>query len=104
MIVKILKKMKHGYGRKWSAHLANVLWACRISLKTAIRFSPFSLVYGTKVISPVKLVIPTPRVVFEEIQEGIDGTNSERRLANLEGLEEELEVARRKSQLPAKDG
>ena len=98
VILKILKNMKHEYREKWSAHLTDVLWVCGNSLKTAIGFSPFSLVYGTKAISLVELVIPTPRVVLEEIQEGTDCTNSERRLADLEGLEEEREVARRRSQ------
>ena len=46
----------------------------------------------------MELVIPTPRVVLKEIQEGTDDTNSERRLADLEGLKEEREVAKRKSQ------
>ena len=66
VMLKILKKMKHEYGGKWSDHLADVLWACRSSVKTATRFSPFSLVYGVEAISPVKLVVPTPRVVLEE--------------------------------------
>ena len=39
-----------------------------------------------------------PRVVLEENQEGTKDTNSERSLADLEGLEEEREVARRKIQ------
>ena len=46
----------------------------------------------------VKLVIPTPRVVFEGIQEDTDSINNEGRLADLEGLEEEREVARRRCQ------
>ena len=58
--------------------MTNVLWACRSSLKTATGFSPFSLIYGTKAINLVELVIPTPRVVLEEIQEVTDGTNNER--------------------------
>ena len=88
MILKILKKMKHEYGGKWSAHLTNVLWAYRSSLKTATRFSPFSLIYGTEAISPVELVIPTPRVVLEGIQEDIDSTSNKGRLVDLEGPEE----------------
>ena len=64
--MKILKKMKHEYGGKWSDHLADVLWACRSSVKTATGFSPFSLVYGTEAISPVELVIPTPRVSLKK--------------------------------------
>ena len=58
VMLKILKKMKHEYGGKWSDHLADVLWAYRSSVKTATRFSPFSLVYGTEAISLVELVIP----------------------------------------------
>ena len=98
MILKILKKMKHEYGGKWSDHLTDVLWACRSSLKITMGFSPFFLVYGTKAISPIELVIPKPRVVLEENQEGTEDINSERRLADLEGLEEERRVARRRSQ------
>ena len=56
-----------------------------------------SLVYGTETINFVELVVPTPRVVIEENQEGTEDTNNERRLADLEGLEEEREMARRKS-------
>ena len=66
VMLKILKKMKHEYGGKWSDYLADVLWACRSSVKTTTGFSPFSLVYGTEAISPVELVIPTPRIVLEE--------------------------------------
>ena len=78
--------------------MTDVLWACRSSLKTTMGFSPFSLIYGAEAISPVELVIPTPRVVLEENQEGTNDTKSERRLANLEGLKEERKVARGRSQ------
>ena len=67
-------------------------------MKTAMGFSPFSLVYGTEAISPVELVVPTPRIVLEESQEDTEDTNNERRLANLEGVEEERELAKRISQ------
>jgi len=46
----------------------------------------------------MELLVPTPRVVLEENQEDTGDTNNERRLANLEGLEEEREVAKRRSQ------
>jgi len=78
--------------------MTDVLWACKSSLKTALRFSPFFLVYGIEAITHTELVIPTPRVVLEENQEGTDDTNNERRLVDLDGLEEEREVARRRSQ------
>ena len=60
----------------------------RSSLKIATRFSPFSLIYGTEAISPVELVIPTPRVVLEGIQEDTDSTSNKGRLVDLEGPEE----------------
>ena len=66
-------------------------------MKTTTRFSPFSLVYGAEAINPVELVVPTPRVVLEESQEDTKDTNNERRLANLEGVEEERELAKRRS-------
>ena len=84
--MKNLKKMKHEYGGKWNDHLIDVLWACRSSVKTTTGFSPFSLVYGTEAISPVKIVVTTPRVVLGENQEDTEEANNERRLADLEGL------------------
>ena len=78
--------------------MVDVLWACRSSVKTATGFSPFSLLYGIEAISPVELVVPMPRAVLEENQEGTEDTNNERRLADLERLEEEREMARRRSQ------
>ena len=64
----------------------------------AMGFSPFSLVYGTEAISPLELVIPTPRVVLKESHEETENTNNERRLANLERVEEERELAKKRSQ------
>ena len=96
-MLKILKKMKHEYGGKWNDHLTNVLWACRSSVKIATGFSPFSPVYGTEAISPMELVVATPRVMLEENREDTKESNNERRLADLEGLKEEREVARRRS-------
>ena len=76
VVLKILRKMKHEYGGKWSDHLIDVLWACRSFVKTAIGFLPFSLVYGIEATSPVKLVVPTPRVVLDENQEDTEDTNN----------------------------
>ena len=67
-------------------------------MKTATRFSPFFIVYGTEAINLVELVVPTPRVILEESQEDTKDTNNERRLADLEGVEKERELAKRRSQ------
>ena len=60
MLLQILNKMVFDYRDDWRAHLADVLWVYRSSPKTAIGFTPFSLVYGTDTISPTKLVVPSP--------------------------------------------
>ena len=78
--------------------MTDVLWACRSSVKTTMGFSSFSLVYGTEAISPVELVVPTPRVVLEESQEDTKDINNEKRLVDLKGVEEERELAKRRSQ------
>ena len=46
----------------------------------------------------MELVIPTPWVVLEENQEENEDANNERRLADLEGVEEERELAKKRSQ------
>ena len=46
----------------------------------------------------MELVVPTPRVVLEESQEEIEDTNNEKRLADMEGVEEERELANKRSQ------
>ena len=46
----------------------------------------------------MELVILTPRVVLEESQEENKDANNERRLADLEGVEEEREIAKKRSQ------
>ena len=45
----------------------------------------------------MELVVPTPGVVLEENQKDTEDTNNERMLVDLEGLEEEREVSRRRS-------
>ena len=46
----------------------------------------------------MELVIPTPRVVLEESQEENKDANNEKRLVDLEGVEEERELAKKRSQ------
>ena len=77
--------------------MVDVLWACRSFVKMATGFLTFSLVYGTEAISLVELVVSTPRVVLKESQEETEDTNNERRLADLERVEEERELAKKRS-------
>ncbi|KAM1286216.1 hypothetical protein ACFX2J_000290 [Malus domestica] len=43
-------------------HLPDVIWAYRTSLKNIIGFSPYSLAYGSEVISPMEMLMLTTRV------------------------------------------
>ena len=63
----------------------------------ATGFTPFSLVYGTDIISPTKLVVPTPRVLQGSDLEVDANICTEARMADLEGLDESRELARLKS-------
>ncbi|XP_075658813.1 uncharacterized protein LOC142628646 [Castanea sativa] len=55
--------MVFDYVGGWNMHLLDTLWAYRSSTKTATGFLPFSSVYGTKIISPVELMVPTSRTL-----------------------------------------
>ena len=44
-------------------HLPDTLWAYRNSPKSATGFSPFSLVYGIKVMSPTEVMTPSLRLI-----------------------------------------
>ena len=85
--------MVHEYEGGWSEHLLETLWAYRSSAKTATGFSPFSLVYGIKAISPVELLVPTPRVVHGQEVEMSATICAEHKVSDLETLEEARNLA-----------
>ena len=97
MLLCILTKMVFYYGKDWSSHLADTLWAYRSSPKTATGFTPFSLVYGTDVISPTKLLLPSPRILHGMDLEADVDICAEVRVADLESLEEARELAQVRS-------
>jgi len=51
VILVELRKRLDGEKRKWPKELFEVLWAYRCTLQSATNESPFSLVYGTEVMS-----------------------------------------------------
>uniref|UniRef100_A0A2N9HMQ6 Integrase catalytic domain-containing protein n=1 Tax=Fagus sylvatica TaxID=28930 RepID=A0A2N9HMQ6_FAGSY len=93
MLLRILSKMVFDYGKGWNSHLADVLWAYRGSPKTATGFTPFSLVYGTDVISPPELLVPSPRIIQGTELEADVEMCAEARVADLESLDEARELA-----------
>jgi len=61
--IKIISKMSQEYMGGWAMHLLNAFWPHRNSPKLAIGFSPFSLVYGTKIMSLTEVMTPSLRVI-----------------------------------------
>nr|XP_023899321.1 uncharacterized protein LOC112011173 [Quercus suber] len=62
-LIKIISKMSQECTGEWAMHLPDALWAYRSSPKSATGFSPFSLVYGTEVVSPAEIMTPSLRVM-----------------------------------------
>jgi transposase InsO family protein len=97
MLLRILSKMVFDYGKDWSSHLADTLWAYRESTKTVTGFTPFSLVYGTDAISPTELLVPSPRILHGMDLEANADICVKARVADLESLEEVRELTQVRS-------
>ena len=66
-ILKILKKIVDAAGRNWHIQIAPALWAYRTSIRTPIGATPFSLVYGSESILPIKIELPSLRVSLKNL-------------------------------------
>jgi hypothetical protein len=93
MLLCILSKMVFDYSKGWSSHRVDTLWAYRSSPKTTMGFTLFSLVYSTNVISPIELLVPSPRILHGMDLEADTDIYAEVRVADLESLEEARELA-----------
>ena len=69
----------------------DALWAYRNPSKSTIRFSPFSLVYGTEVMSPTEVTTPSLRVMQMQEKEKEREVFVAERYEDLEGLDERRE-------------
>ena len=78
-------------------HPLDALWAYRTSPKSATGFSPFSLVYGTKVISPAEVMIPSLRVMQARRKKKEKEVFTAERCEDLEELDEKREEAQERS-------
>ncbi|GJY01736.1 reverse transcriptase domain-containing protein [Tanacetum coccineum] len=82
-------KARLGEGNKnWVEELPHVLWAHRTMIKSSHGDTPFSLTYGTEVVIPTEIGIPTYRIAALDAMHN----NEELRL-NLDLLEEKRERA-----------
>ena len=74
-------------------HLLDALWAYRKSPKSTTGFSPFSLVYGTKVVSPAEIMTPSLRLMQMREKEKEGEVFAAERFEDLEELDERREEA-----------
>ena len=51
--------------KDWPQKLHFALWGYRTSIRTSTGATPFSLVYDTEVVQPIKLEIPSLRILLE---------------------------------------
>ena len=78
-------------------HLPDALQAYRNSPKLATGFSHFSLVYGTEVVSPAEIMIPSLRVMQMQEKENEEEVFAAERCEDREGLDEKREMAQERS-------
>jgi hypothetical protein len=50
------------YGSKWIEELPKVVWGLRTQVSRATGYSPFFLVYGSKVMLPGDLIWTSPKI------------------------------------------
>ena len=63
-VKKILSKMTETY-KDWHEHLPYALCAYRTSVRTSVGTTPYSLVYGMEAVLPVKVEIPSLRILLQ---------------------------------------
>ncbi|XP_020081387.1 uncharacterized protein LOC109705035 [Ananas comosus] len=62
IIINLMKRHIGKYPRKCNEKLSEVLWACRTSIKTTTRMTPFQLVYGHEAVIPAEITVPSLRL------------------------------------------
>ncbi|GLJ50601.1 hypothetical protein SUGI_1078000 [Cryptomeria japonica] len=90
-ILKILKKTVEDAGHNWHIQLNPALWAYRTSVRTPTGATPYSLVYDTEAILPIKVELPSLRVSLQNIISDEDYRVS--CLQELELLDEQRQTA-----------
>ena len=92
-LIKIISKISQEYTGGWAMHLPDTLWAYRNSPKSATSFSPFSLVYGTEIVSLAEIITPSLRVMQMQEKEKEEEVFVAEKCEDLEGLDEKREKA-----------
>ena len=62
-LIKILSKVTQNQGRNWDLEIPSALWAYKTSTKTGTGFTPFHLVFGKEALFPIKVELPTVKMM-----------------------------------------
>ena len=81
----ILKRTINATRSNWHIMLYPTLWAYQTNVKTTTGFSPFQLVHGVEVVTPIECDIPSLRIAIHVLP---DTSELEERLLHLEHLDE----------------
>ena len=81
----ILKRTINAARSNWHIMLYPVLWAYQTNVKTSTGFSPFQLVHGVEVITPVECEISSLRISIHVL---LDTSELEEHLLHLQHLDE----------------
>ena len=85
-LIRILKKTVIENQRSWHSVLPNALWSDRVTPKSSIGVSPYTLVYGKEAILPPNIMLPSSIIAQES--RGSDDEVLQIRIYNLLKAEE----------------
>ena len=91
-LIRILKKIVIENQRSWHSALSKALWADRVTPKSAIGVSPYTLVYGKEAILPPNILLPSS--ILAQESRGSDDEVLQIRIYNLLKAEEARSKAR----------
>ena len=92
--LKAASKTKLEYLKgKWVEYLPEVLWAYRITQKSATRETPFALAFGTEAVATVEVELKSPRIELATVEH-----NDEALRLNLDLLDEKCEQVLRRTE------
>ena len=91
-LIRILKKTVIENQRSWHSALPNALWADRVTPKSAIGVSLYTLVYGKESILPPKIMLPSS--IIAQDSRGSKNEVLQMRICNLLKTEEARYKAR----------
>ena len=61
-LISIIKRKAKGKPKNWHEFLGEALWACRTSPKESTNTTPFRLMFGHDVVSPVEILLQSIRI------------------------------------------